>query len=94
MIFIKERVKPFSLFLLVLGIFLLAGPLPVWAHDVTLMIRLCCLDLEELDSEHVDTGLPIETRSKGIHEAYGYQYGTSVAWGDFHFGISVFGCNL
>ena len=36
MIFIKEQLKPFSLFLLVLGIFLVAGPPSVRACDMTL----------------------------------------------------------
>jgi hypothetical protein len=86
MIFIKERTKHFSLFLLVLGIFLLAGPLSAWGHNETIEDPFEFLDLLQQETPHDDTGLEL-WESKGSLTLT-VTNSTDVAWGDFHFGIS------
>ena len=52
-----------------------------------LRIRFEFLSMEELDSEHDDTGLPRIETAKGSMTLT-VTNSTDVAWGDFHFGIS------
>ena len=82
MFFLTERLKPVLLFLLVLGIFLLAGPLPAWADDVDIIASFDGIGIGSLqESEHYDANpwkgwLDLTVTNNG-----------NEAWGDFHFGI-------
>jgi hypothetical protein len=82
MIFIKKQLKPFSLFLLVLGIFLLTGPLPVGAHSFFESSSIPGIGIDNaVWSEHEEA-----SPFKGTATLTVTNSGTE-AWGDFHFQI-------